>query len=119
MGVFGLALRQRGLTGTCARHGTQQMAFEEYMERLNRDGDILIDTTKPLRLYLRSAELLYKQGAVYLHEDNLEKAYTLFLKFSNLVLSEVPKHPDVRADEHQASCRCLKAVPTHVACHAH
>ncbi|KAJ3258286.1 hypothetical protein HK103_003767 [Boothiomyces macroporosus] len=66
------------------------MNFKE----LNARAHIAIDRKKPLRLYMRSAEMLLKQAAVYDKEQDYVNAYILYMKYSTLVVTEFPKHPD-------------------------
>ncbi|KAJ3275403.1 hypothetical protein HDV01_000695 [Terramyces sp. JEL0728] len=66
------------------------MNFKE----LNTRAHIEIDRKKPLRLYMRSAEMLLKQAAVYDREQDYVNSYILYMKYSTLVITEFPKHPD-------------------------
>lgn len=53
-----------------------------YLERLHELAEVSIDLGKPLRLYIRSAETVYRQACIYKNEDDLEKSFILFLKYS-------------------------------------
>ena len=82
----------------------------QYFIRLNEAADIGIDFTKPIRWYIRSAELVYKQACIYKRENDLERSYILFMKFSNLVLREMPKHKEYRGKEYAQPVQALKEL---------
>lgn len=42
------------------------MAFSEYIKALNSSADVEIDLSKPLKLYLRSTELVFKQVQLFI-----------------------------------------------------
>ncbi|KAJ3287039.1 hypothetical protein HK104_008778 [Borealophlyctis nickersoniae] len=52
------------------------------LQELHRRANVQLDPRKPLKMYIRSTELLYKQARIYFEEQNLEMAYTMFLKVS-------------------------------------
>lgn len=82
----------------------------QYFARLNEAADVGVDFTKPIRWYIRSAELVYKQACIYKRENDLERAYILFMKFSNLVLREMPKHKEYKGKEYAQSVQALKGL---------
>ncbi|KAI9144633.1 hypothetical protein BKA69DRAFT_1053510 [Paraphysoderma sedebokerense] len=74
-----------------------EVEYEEVylpLEELNRRSRIEVDVHKSARLYLRSAEMLFKQAKIYHNEGSLQKAYELYMRYSILILEELPKHPD-------------------------
>ncbi|KAG0329260.1 hypothetical protein BGZ99_002808 [Dissophora globulifera] len=66
----------------------------------------MVDTT-PLRFYLRTAELLFKQAKIYEQEGDLQASYILYMKFCNLVISELRKHGDYNNPTLKASISSL------------
>ncbi|KAG1618595.1 hypothetical protein G6F46_003798 [Rhizopus delemar] len=84
-------------------------------EELERLSNISVDHNTPVKLYFRSAELLLKQARVYKLEDDLEHAYILYMKYTNLGLNELPKHPAYRKVENKKNIKslnknCLEAL---------
>lgn len=45
-------------------------------------AQVNVDPSKPIRYYLRSAELLIKQARIYRNEGDLEHAYFLYMKYT-------------------------------------
>lgn len=82
--------------------------LKKYFRNLDACSQIDFDVTKPLRWYLRSAELVFKQAMIYKTEKNIEKAYILLLKFSKLVIKKIPNHPEYNSDLLQKSISNLK-----------
>ncbi|KAJ8652193.1 hypothetical protein O0I10_012204 [Lichtheimia ornata] len=60
-----------------------------------------------IKHYFRSAELLLRQARVYRTEGDLENAYVLYLKYTNLGINELPKHP---AYKHPDSKKPIKII---------
>lgn len=81
-----------------------------YLQKLNASSEVSIQLNKPLLWYIRSAETLYKQAAIYRREGDLEKAYILFMKYSILVLREMPKHGQYKLSDHASLISTLKAL---------
>lgn len=81
-----------------------------YLQKLNASSEVSIQLNKPLLWYIRSAETLYKQAAIYRREGDLEKAYILFMKYSILVLREMPKHGQYKSGDHASLISALKAL---------
>ena len=53
-----------------------------YLNALHEMAEVSVDPVKPLRFYIRTADSIFKQACVYKMENDLEKAFILFLKFS-------------------------------------
>lgn len=53
-----------------------------YLDALHEMAEVSVDVSKPIRLYVRSAESVFKQACIYRSENDLEKAFILFLKYS-------------------------------------
>ncbi len=53
-----------------------------YLDRLHRAAALSIDFERPIIYYLRSAASLFLQATIYLGEDDLEKAFILYVKFT-------------------------------------
>ncbi|KAG2192298.1 hypothetical protein INT47_008235 [Mucor saturninus] len=76
---------------------------------------IPVDPNISIRLYFRSADLLFKQAHIYKLEHDWEHAYVLYMKFTNLGISELPKHPAYKNAENKKSLKqlnrnCLEAL---------
>ncbi|GAO46540.1 Mov34-domain-containing protein [Saitoella complicata NRRL Y-17804] len=50
-----------------------------------------------LRVSLRTAESMWKQGNVYLLEGNDEQAYILLLRYAEFIIKTLPAHPEAKA----------------------
>ncbi|KAI9280673.1 hypothetical protein BY458DRAFT_288686 [Sporodiniella umbellata] len=84
-------------------------------EELERLSNISVDPNIPVKLYFRSAELLLKQARIYRLENDLEHAYLLYMKYTNLGLTALPEHPSYRKVENKKSIKilnknCLEAL---------
>lgn len=82
---------------------------------LGKQAVISVDPNIPIRLYFRSADLLLRQARVYKLEQDLEHAYVLYMKYTNLGLSELPKHPSYKSADNKKSLKtlnknCLEAL---------
>lgn len=53
-----------------------------YLETLHAAAEVPLDTSRPIRFYVRSADSVFKQACIYKSEGDLEKAFILFLKYS-------------------------------------
>ncbi|KAE9554566.1 hypothetical protein FO519_002205 [Halicephalobus sp. NKZ332] len=53
-----------------------------------------ISTNVPLPRFCRMLNDMYELAAVYTKEENLEKAFVLYLRFVGIVVEELPKHKD-------------------------
>ncbi|KAG0184173.1 hypothetical protein DFQ28_011659 [Apophysomyces sp. BC1034] len=76
---------------------------------------VQIDARIPIRLYIRSANLLFKQAKVYQQEGDLVQSYIWYLKYTNLGIFELPRHPQYRKAEYKAAINdvqrsCLAAL---------
>ncbi|ORZ03422.1 hypothetical protein BCR43DRAFT_510478 [Syncephalastrum racemosum] len=71
-------------------------------------AQVEVDPSKPIRYYLRSAELLIKQARIYRNEGDLEHAYFLYMKYTNLGIKELPKHPHYNAPENKKALKTVK-----------
>ncbi|CEG69697.1 Putative Ubiquitin thiolesterase [Rhizopus microsporus] len=76
-------------------------------EELEQLANITVDHNIPVKLYFRSAELLLKQARVYKLENDLEHAYILYMKYTNLGVNELPKHPGYKKPENKKNIRAL------------
>lgn len=54
----------------------------QYLETLHKLAEVPFDVSKPIKLYIRSAETVFKQACIYHNEGDLEKAFILYLKYS-------------------------------------
>lgn len=53
-----------------------------YVEDLTARAEVQVEPQKSIKLYIRSAELVFRQACIYRGEGDAEKAYVLFLKYS-------------------------------------
>lgn len=60
----------------------EQRKLEAYLDNLHQMAEVPLDSSKPIRLYARSADSVFKQACIYRNEQDLEKSFVLFLKFS-------------------------------------
>ena len=51
---------------------------------------------KPLKLYLNSCRMLIKTADLYHRSGDYPNAFVLYMKFSNLLVDLLPKHPEYR-----------------------
>ncbi|KAI8096923.1 uncharacterized protein BX664DRAFT_325188 [Halteromyces radiatus] len=84
-------------------------------KELGRLASIQVDSNTFIRLYFRSADLLIKQARVYKMEKDYQHAYVLYMKYTNLGLKELPKHPQYKAPENKKARNiitknCLEAL---------
>ncbi|CAM0138566.1 hypothetical protein VKS41_007186 [Umbelopsis sp. WA50703] len=75
---------------------------------LNKLSTIKVDSNTPIRLYFRSADLLLKQARVYRNEGDFQEAYRLYMKYSNLGLTELPKHAKFQNPENKPMIKTIK-----------
>ncbi|CDS10782.1 hypothetical protein LRAMOSA11268 [Lichtheimia ramosa] len=61
-----------------------------------------------IKHYFRSAELLLRQARVYRNEGDLENAYVLYLKYTNLGINELPKHPAYKLPDSKKPLKIIK-----------
>lgn len=67
---------------------------EEYILKLYDQAEILhIDPNKPVRMYVNSADTVFRQAAIYHREGDLERAFVLFIKYTKMHLKGLPSHP--------------------------
>lgn len=71
----------------------EQQRLSTYLESLHQLAEVSLDVGRPLRLYARSADSVFKQACIYRNEQDLEKSFVLFLKFS-----KYPSGPIFRSD---------------------
>ncbi|KAJ2997990.1 hypothetical protein HDV02_004992 [Globomyces sp. JEL0801] len=79
------------------------------IKQLNKNAEINIDHSKNLILYLRSADMLFKQANIYYLELDYKRAYVLYLKYSNLVISKIKLHPQYSIQNLQNSIQKLRS----------
>ncbi|KAI8329077.1 hypothetical protein BC941DRAFT_443827 [Chlamydoabsidia padenii] len=84
-------------------------------EELGTLASIQVDSNTPIRLYFRSADLLIKQARVYKMEKDYQHAYVLYMKYTNLGLSELQKHAEYKSPENKKARiiinkNCLEAL---------
>ncbi|CAO3636054.1 unnamed protein product [Cunninghamella blakesleeana] len=69
-----------------------------------------VELNTPIRLYFRSADLLLKQARIYKKELDYEHAYILYMKYTNLGLTELPKHTNYKDPENKSARNKIRKV---------
>ncbi|GAA5807894.1 hypothetical protein MFLAVUS_001274 [Mucor flavus] len=82
---------------------------------LAKQATVSVDPNQAIRFYFRSADQILKQARVYRLEHDLEHAYIFYMKYTNLGISELRKHPQYKHAENKANLRvmnknCLEAL---------
>lgn len=62
-----------------------------------------------LKQWMRAADTLLRQGNMYAREGNMSQAYLLLLRYSTLVVDNLPKHPEAKTPEGKRALRPLAA----------
>ncbi|KAF9212028.1 hypothetical protein CPC16_011980 [Podila verticillata] len=62
----------------------------------------------PIRFYIRTAQQVFKQARIYHNEGDLQTCYILYMRYANLVITELKRHPEFNAPENKASIAALK-----------
>ncbi|KAJ3374316.1 hypothetical protein GGF31_007836 [Allomyces arbusculus] len=91
-----------------AGHDDDQEPNYLSIEELNARARIVVDPDQNINMYIRSAQNLFREGNVYQGEGELQPAYERFMRFSILVLEELPKHPDFNNHSNQVVLSILK-----------
>ena len=68
------------------------------------------DARIAFRYLVRSADAVLRQARVYDDEDNLEKAYVLYLRYIELVLNFIPQHPQASSVQGRAQLKKMNMV---------
>ncbi|KAG0336334.1 hypothetical protein BG000_006691 [Podila horticola] len=69
----------------------------------------LVEST-PIRFYIRTAQQVFKQARIYHNEGDLQTCYILYMRYANLVVTELKRHPEFNAPENKAAIAALKKV---------
>nr|CAG8455303.1 5273_t:CDS:2 [Entrophospora candida] len=81
------------------------MSFEstESMKRLVEEASrVEFIPGGALKIYFRSANSLLRQAKRYKEENDLIKAYKLYMRYATLALEKLPQHTDYKKPEHKA-----------------
>ncbi|KAL1921190.1 uncharacterized protein VTP21DRAFT_10906 [Calcarisporiella thermophila] len=70
-------------------------------KELSHLAEIRLDPNTSLKIVLRSADSLYRQALIYKKENDLENLYLSYMKFSNVILGQLPKNKDFRKEEYK------------------
>ncbi|KAJ1984804.1 hypothetical protein H4R34_000424 [Dimargaris verticillata] len=68
------------------------------IKELNRRAEVVLDPRYSISKYALSSQGMLQQARVYMDEGNLNNAYILYLRYTTLLLRELPKHPDYKAE---------------------
>ncbi|KAK4166920.1 hypothetical protein QBC43DRAFT_11425 [Cladorrhinum sp. PSN259] len=64
------------------------------------------------KFWCRAAETLYREGKIYLEEQNLPQAYVVLFRYSTLVADYLPSHPEAKlADSRKLSRPLQRRLP--------
>ncbi|KAJ1987281.1 hypothetical protein H4R33_002932 [Dimargaris cristalligena] len=66
---------------------------------LNRLAEVTLDPRYSIGKYALSSQSMLQQAKTYMQEGNLNRAYILYLRYTTLLLRELPQHPDYHRDE--------------------
>ncbi|KAG0202014.1 hypothetical protein BGX28_005331 [Mortierella sp. GBA30] len=84
---------------------------------LNDRAKAVVAESTPIRFYIRSAEHLFKQACtpfsfysakIYQEEGDLQTSYILYMRYCNLVVSELSKHGEYTNPDYKAALAGLK-----------
>lgn len=68
---------------------------------VSKASEPFFDDWYPPKNWFRTAEVVYKQGNVYLREANLQAAYFLLYRHAKLVLEDLPQHSQAGAPQYK------------------
>ncbi|TPX36667.1 hypothetical protein SmJEL517_g01366 [Synchytrium microbalum] len=63
-------------------------------KELHKRTDMKIDNSKALRFYIRAADTMFRTAKAYQNDGAIIRAYMLYLRYSTLIISELPSHPE-------------------------
>ncbi|KAF7722633.1 hypothetical protein EC973_002905 [Apophysomyces ossiformis] len=84
------------------------MSSPKSTAELSELATIQVDPRTNIRLYFRSADALIKQARVYKAEGDFQHAYVFYMKYTNLGISELPKHVSYKSSENKESIKRMK-----------
>ena len=70
---------------------------------VNVASEEFFDPWYPPRSWFRTAEHMFKQGNVYLHENNLQPAFFILYRHAILISNELAKHPQAKDQDYKRS----------------
>ncbi|KAG0310987.1 hypothetical protein BGZ97_012176 [Linnemannia gamsii] len=73
------------------------------LQELNDRAKTTPVESTPIRFYIRSAEQLFRQAKIYQQEGDLQTSYMLYMRFCNLVITELSKHVEYGQPAYKAS----------------
>ncbi|KAJ1960634.1 hypothetical protein IWQ62_004153 [Dispira parvispora] len=68
------------------------------INELNRRAEIKLDPRYSISKYVLSSQGMLQQAKTYAEEGNLNNAYILYLRYTTLLLRELPQHPDYKKE---------------------
>ncbi|KAJ1655486.1 hypothetical protein IWQ61_004776 [Dispira simplex] len=68
------------------------------INELNRRAEIKLDPRYSISKYVLSSQSMLQQAKTYAEEGNLNNAYILYLRYTTLLLRELPQHPDYKKE---------------------
>ncbi|KAJ1908804.1 hypothetical protein IWQ60_011516, partial [Tieghemiomyces parasiticus] len=69
------------------------------LKELNRRAEVSLDPRYTIGKYAYSSQGMIQQARTYLQEGNLNNAYILFLRYTTLLLRELPNHPGYKSED--------------------
>ncbi|KAF9432559.1 hypothetical protein BGZ76_010632 [Entomortierella beljakovae] len=83
-------------------------------QELNEKAIFSVVDSTSIRLYIRAAEQLLKQAKIYQKEGDVQTSYMLYMRYCDLVVTQLPKHPEYSNSEQKASRLKLKKTANEV-----
>ncbi|GJJ72269.1 STAM-binding protein [Entomortierella parvispora] len=77
-------------------------------KELNDRAQVTVVDSTPIRFYIRAAQLLFRQAQIYQNEGDLQTSYIQYMKFCNLAISDLRKHPEHSNPIYKASLSSLR-----------
>ncbi|PVU86426.1 hypothetical protein BB560_006720, partial [Smittium megazygosporum] len=86
---------------------SQKLQKVHSVAELSQIAYVKVNPTLPIKLYINSVENLLHKADTLLEEGNLQEAYLYYLRYTSIVLNELPKHPSYNDPEISAKRRLL------------
>jgi len=90
-----------------AQEAAKQRVAALSTEAEQKSREMYIAPHMPISRFFFAAKTVLRQGRTYGSERDLERAYVLLLRFTEIVLNRLPEHPNFRAAEHAAERRAI------------
>jgi hypothetical protein len=84
------------LGGAQLQETSRPLSYSEFIERTEHHWQSLKNDSKPLKVWLRLAESIYKDAKIFDRQVDLESAFVEYAKAATIVLEKIPAHTDYR-----------------------